>query len=190
MKKIAIFASGEGTNAHNIINYFKHSTTIKVELVLSNNSKANVLKRASDEGVKTVVFDKQSFYENLTTINILQSKQIDLIVLAGFLWKVPENLVNTFSHKIINIHPALLPKFGGKGMYGMNVHKAVVEGKETQTGISIHFVNNNYDEGAIIAQYKCTVEPTDTSEIVAHKVHELERQFFPKEIEKVLMNQD
>lgn len=186
MKKIAIFASGEGTNAHNIINYFKHSNAIKVELVLSNNSKANVLKRASDEGVKTVVVDKQSFYENLTTINILQSKQIDLIVLAGFLWKVPENLVNAFPNKIINIHPALLPKFGGKGMYGMNVHKAVIDAKESKTGISIHFVNNHYDEGAIIAQHECTVEPTDSPEIVAQKVHKLEQQFFPKEIFKLI----
>lgn len=187
MKNIAIFASGEGTNAQNIINYFKNSQEAKVELVLSNNAKANVLKRASDAGIKTIVVDKESFYENLTTINILKSKTIDLIVLAGFLWKVPENLVDAFPNKIINIHPALLPKFGGKGMYGMNVHKAVVEAKESKTGISIHFVNKHYDEGAIIAQYECNVEPSDSAETVAQKVHELEQQFFPKEIKKVLL---
>lgn len=187
MKNIAIFASGEGTNAQNIINYFKDSQEVKVELVLSNNAKANVLKRASDAGIKTIVINKESFYENLTTINILKSKAIDFIVLAGFLWKVPENLVATFPNKIINIHPALLPKFGGKGMYGMNVHKAVIDAKESKTGISIHFVNNHYDEGAIIAQHECTVEPSDSPETVAQKVHELEQQFFSKEIEKVVV---
>ena len=186
MKNIAIFASGEGTNAQNIIDYFKNSQEAKVELVLSNNAKANVLKRASDAEIETIVIDKESFYENHTAINILKSKSIDLIVLAGFLWKVPENLVNTFPNKIINIHPALLPKFGGKGMYGLNVHKAVVEAQESKTGISIHFVNSHYDEGAIIAQHECTLEPNDSAEMVAQKVHELEQEFFPKEIEKVL----
>lgn len=185
-KKIAIFASGEGTNAQRIIDYFKSSATVEVALVLSNKASANVLSRAQNAGIPQVVVDKPGFYELNTTIELLHKAQIDLIVLAGFLWIIPEKLVKAFPDKIINIHPSLLPKFGGKGMYGMHVHKAVVEAKEKESGISIHFVNEHYDEGKIIAQHHCSVSDTDTAESLAAKIHQLEYEHFPKAIEQVL----
>lgn len=183
MKNIAIFASGEGSNAQNIIDYFKSSDQkIKVALVISNNAKANVLNRAKAEGVQTVVIDRESFYNSNRIVEKLKALNIDLIVLAGFLWKVPENLIKNFPGKIINIHPALLPKYGGKGMYGMNVHRAVVEAKEKESGISIHFVNEEYDKGQLISQHTFTLGPEDTAETLAHKIHQLEQEFFPKVI--------
>jgi len=183
MENFAVFASGEGTNAQNIIDYFKsHPCGIKVALIISNNSKANVLNRAKDEGIPTLLVDRETFYNSTEIIERLKSANIGLIVLAGFLWKIPENLIKNFPNKIINIHPALLPKFGGKGMYGMNVHKAVVDAKEKQSGISIHYVNENYDEGLLISQHSCPIAPTDTAEIVALKIHQLENEFFPKAI--------
>lgn len=188
MKNIAIFASGEGTNAQNIIDYFKDSDIASVQLIVSNNPKANVLNRAKDAKIKTYIIERQPFYESSELVDHLKNLKIDLIVLAGFLWKVPENLVQAFPHKIINIHPALLPKFGGKGMYGMHVHKAVVEAKETESGISIHFVDANYDEGRIIGQHRCNIEPTDSPERVAEKIRQLETEFFPKEIHKLLLD--
>lgn len=188
MKKIAIFASGEGTNAQNIIDYFKNSGIAAVELIVSNNPNANVLNRAKNAGVKTYLIERQAFYESNHLIDHLKNLKIDLIVLAGFLWKVPEILVKAFPDQIINIHPALLPKFGGKGMYGMYVHKAVVEAKEKESGISIHFVDANYDEGKLIAQHRCAISPTDSPESVAQKIHELEMEFFPKEIHKLLVD--
>jgi phosphoribosylglycinamide formyltransferase-1 len=187
IKKIAIFASGEGTNAQNIIDYFKDSLTIKIALVVCNKSTANVLNRAKNEGIPTLLIDRTSFYETTQTINCLKTAGIDLIVLAGFLWMIPENLVKSFPNKIINIHPALLPKFGGKGMYGMHVHKAVVEAKEKESGITIHFVNEQYDEGKIISQHRCAVNEGDTADIVAEKIHNLEQEFFPKAIADVLI---
>lgn len=189
MKNIAIFASGEGTNAQNIIDYFKSPTSgIKVALIVSNNSGANVLNRAKEAGIQSIVIDRSIFYNSDLLIEQLRSAHIDLIVLAGFLWKIPENMINNFPDKIINIHPALLPKYGGKGMYGMNVHKAVVDANEKESGISIHFVNENYDEGQLIEQHICSVEPSDTPEIVAYKIHQLENEFFPKAIFDLLMN--
>jgi phosphoribosylglycinamide formyltransferase-1 len=188
-KKIAIFASGEGTNAQRVIDYFKHSDKIKIALVVSNKSKANVLNRAKNSSISTMVIDRNSFYESNKVIEQLKSANIDLIVLAGFLWIIPENLINVFPDKIINIHPALLPKFGGKGMYGMNVHKAVIEAGERESGISIHFVNEKYDEGTIISQHKCMVSDTDTPESLAEKIHDLEHTFFPPAVEEVLTNQ-
>lgn len=186
MKNIVIFASGEGTNAQNIIDYFKSSTTIKVALVVSNNPLANVLKRAKREGIPVLILDREHFYGSDQIIDRLTSAKIDLVVLAGFLWMIPENLVYAFPNKIINIHPALLPKFGGKGMYGMRVHKAVVEAREKESGISIHFVNEQYDEGQLISQYTCPLSATDTPELVAKKIHHLEKEFFPKAIEKAI----
>lgn len=187
MKNIAIFASGEGTNAQNIIDYFKSGDLgLKVKLILSNNPKANVLNRAKDAGIPTYIFDRNSFYESDQIIETLKSENIDLVVLAGFLWKIPERLIQNFTNKIINIHPALLPKYGGKGMYGMNVHKAVVEAKEKQSGISIHFVNEHYDEGQLISQHTCMIEDADTPEILAQKIHQLEMEFFPKVILKLI----
>jgi phosphoribosylglycinamide formyltransferase-1 len=185
-KNIAIFASGEGTNAQRIIDYFKNSEKIHVALVVSNKETANVLNRAKASSIETYLLNKTNFLENDSTIQFLKSKNIDLIVLAGFLWMIPENLVRAFPNKIINIHPALLPKFGGKGMYGMNVHRAVIEAKEKQSGISIHFVNEHYDEGEIISQHTCRLSENDTAESLATKIHDLEYEFFPKAIEKVL----
>ena len=189
MKNIAIFASGEGTNTQNIIDHFESpGSGIKVVLVVSNNPQANVLNRAKEAGIPSLIIDRDTFYSGTRLVEQLLAANIDLIVLAGFLWKIPENLIKNFPDKIINIHPALLPKFGGKGMYGINVHKAVVAAKEKQSGISIHFVNENYDEGQLIAQYTCSVDPSDTPETLAHKIHQLENEFFPKVIFNLLMS--
>ena len=186
IKNVAIFASGEGTNAQTIIDYFKSSQKIKIALVVSNKSTANVLNRAKNNNITTLIIDKHSFCETNDVIDVLKKTNIDLIVLAGFLWMIPENLVKAFPNKIVNIHPALLPKFGGKGMYGMNVHKAVIEAKEKESGISIHFVNEKYDEGKIIAQYKCEVSDRETADTLAEKIHQLEYKHFPSAIENLL----
>jgi phosphoribosylglycinamide formyltransferase-1 len=185
-KNIAIFASGEGTNAQRIIDYFKSSTTVKVVLVVSNKSTANVLNRAKKEGVPTLLIDRAAFYESNTVIEKLRSINVDLIVLAGFLWIIPESLVKAFPNKIINIHPSLLPKFGGKGMYGMNVHEAVVRAKEKESGITIHYVNEHYDEGKIIERHRCNISENETAETLAAKIHQLEYDFFPHAIETIL----
>jgi phosphoribosylglycinamide formyltransferase 1 len=186
MKNIAIFASGEGTNAQNIIDYFKMNKNVNVKLVVCNKPNANVLNRAVDASIQTLLINRNTFYDSKNTIHMLENKHIDLIVLAGFLWLIPANLIEAFPNKIINIHPALLPKFGGKGMYGAHVHKAVVEAKEKESGITIHFVNEKYDEGGIIAQYKCAVTENDTAETVAVKIHDLEQAHFPQVIEQVI----
>lgn len=186
-KNIAIFASGEGSNARNIIDYFKTSDKIKVSLIISNKASANVLNHAKNAGIDTFIIDRTAFYETNTTIDKLKSEKIDLIILAGFLWMIPENLIKAFPNKIVNIHPALLPKFGGKGMYGMNVHRAVIEQKEKKSGISIHYVNEHYDEGKIISQHACIVAENETAETLAKKIHQLEYEFFPKAIEKLLI---
>jgi phosphoribosylglycinamide formyltransferase-1 len=186
MKNIAIFASGEGTNAQNIINYFKTSSKVNVKLVLANKAKANVLNRAKKENIPTFLINKEELYNSNIVIEQLTQSKVDLIVLAGFLWLIPESLIKAFQNKIINIHPALLPKYGGEGMYGMNVHKAVINAKETESGITIHYVNNNYDEGKIISQHYCEIIDTDTPEILANKIHQLEQVHFPKTIETIL----
>lgn len=186
IKNIAIFASGEGTNAQTIIDYFKSSQKIKIALVVSNKSTANVLNRAKNNNIPTLIIDKHSFSETNEVIDVLKKINVDLIVLAGFLWLIPENLIKTFPNKIVNIHPALLPKFGGKGMYGMNVHKAVIEAKEKESGITIHFVNEEYDKGKIISQHKCIVSENDSSEMLAEKIHALEHENFPRAIERLL----
>ena len=186
MKRIAIFASGNGTNAENLIRFFQDNDKISVVQVLSNNPKAQVLERAKRLNVGTITFDKTALNETDEILNILKNSLPDLIVLAGFLWKFPEKILEAFPNKVINIHPALLPKYGGKGMYGKYVHQAVVNNKETETGITIHYVNEHYDEGAIIFQAKCTVEPTDTFEDVANKIHNLEMEHFPRVVESLL----
>ena len=186
MKKIAIFASGNGTNAEKIINYFNGNKNISVELVLSNNAKAKVLDRAKNHSVISLSFNRDEFYKSSKIIQLLKDKSIDLIVLAGFMWLVPENLINVFPQKIINIHPALLPKYGGKGMYGDFVHKAVSEAKETSTGITIHYVNNKYDEGDIIFQKSFEIEAGENPHIIAEKIHILEHEHFPLVIENIL----
>ncbi|TCK67941.1 formyltetrahydrofolate-dependent phosphoribosylglycinamide formyltransferase [Winogradskyella wandonensis] len=186
MKRIVIFASGSGSNAENLIKFFQNSDSASVIQVLTNNPRAKVLERAKRLGVSAFSFNKIAFTETNDVLSLLKSNKPDLIVLAGFLWKFPEPILDHFPDKVINVHPALLPKFGGKGMYGMHVHKAVVENNETETGITIHYVNEHYDEGAIIFQAKCEVLETDTAEDVAKKIHELEMEHFPKVVAKLL----
>ena len=188
MKKIVIFASGSGTNAENIVLHFNKSQLAEVVCIFSNSENAKVLERAKKHNIPYEVFSKEDFYGD-KVLQKLNSIQPDLIILAGFLLKFPQNIIQSFPDKIINIHPALLPKFGGKGMYGMNVHRAVIENKEIETGITIHFVNENYDEGGIIFQKRVPLSITETPESVAAKVHELEQRYFPEVIEK-LINQD
>lgn len=190
MRKIAIFASGSGSNAQNIVDFFKNQDKIRVDCILSNREDAFVLERAKKLGVDTQVFNRGDFYGSPKTLEYLQARGVDFIVLAGFLWLVPSYLIAAYPKRIINIHPALLPKFGGKGMYGMNVHKAVVEAGEKSSGITIHYVNDKYDEGDIIFQAKCPVFKEDTAEQVAEKVHQLEYEHFPKIINKLVLSMD
>jgi phosphoribosylglycinamide formyltransferase-1 len=184
--RIAIFASGTGSNAREIIKHFQNSDTISVSLIISNKQTAPVLDIGKQFDINTLVINRVSFYKSEEILKNLLDHKIDFIVLAGFMWLIPKYLVKNYDGKIINIHPALLPKYGGKGMYGMNVHKAVHEAKEPETGITIHFVNEHYDKGNIIFQAKCTLDVTDTAESIAQKVHKLEHQNFPKVIEKVV----
>lgn len=186
MKRVVIFASGSGSNAENLIRFFQKSDNASVILVLTNNPHAKVLNRCKKLKVSALSFNKIAFTETEDVLNILKHTNPDLIILAGFLWKFPEDILKHFTNKVINIHPALLPKFGGKGMYGKYVHEAVVDQKETETGITIHYVNEHYDEGAIIFQAKCEVKASDSAENVAEKIHELEMEHFPKVVEKLL----
>jgi phosphoribosylglycinamide formyltransferase-1 len=187
MKRIIIFASGSGTNAENIIRFFNQSKTSIVTQVLCNNEHAKVFDRCKKLEVNCLHFTKADFFTTDVILNILKNRA-DIIVLAGFLWKIPTKIITAFPNKIINIHPALLPKYGGKGMYGMNVHKAVKESKETETGITIHYVNANYDEGAIIFQAKTALNDADTAETIAEKIHILEQRYFPRIIEDVILD--
>ena len=189
MKRIVIFASGSGSNAENIIKYFNSTKTAIVTHVLSNNQHAKVFDRCEKLNIDASLFDRESFSKDNTVLNFLLA-EADIIVLAGFLWRIPSKIVDAFPNKIINIHPALLPKYGGKGMYGMNVHNAVKENNETETGITIHYVNENYDEGAIIFQAKTPISSEDTPETIAQKVHELEYEHFPKIIEEVILQNE
>ena len=185
-KKIVLFASGSGTNAENIIRYFHKDDKVKVEALFSNNRAAKALRRAHDLKVKALHFDREALYHSDEVLNLLKDMNPDLIVLAGFLWIFPQKILDSFHNKVINIHPALLPKYGGKGMYGMKVHEAVVEKQELETGISIHFVNENYDEGKLIFQTTCPVDAGDTAEDIAEKIHALEYKYFPQVIENLL----
>lgn len=186
MKRIVIFASGSGSNAENIISFFREKPEVTVVAVLTNKQTATVLNRCERLDVPAFYFNKTAFRDSDTVVRLLKGLQTDLIVLAGFLWKIPSNLIEAFPNKIINIHPALLPKYGGKGMYGNRVHQAVKENKESETGITVHYVNENYDEGAIIFQAKTDVVPSDDANSIAQKVHQLEYEHFPKVIEKLL----
>ena len=185
-KRIAIFASGSGSNAQKIMEYFKRNNDAEVALVLTNNPDSFVLQRADNFEIPSHIFDKKEFYESEKIITLLKNLNVDLIVLAGFLWLVPQNLLKTFPNKIINIHPALLPKYGGKGMYGERVHKAVLEAKEPESGITIHFVNSEFDEGEIIHQSKFRIDKNDDLEMIKFKIQQLEHQQFPKVIEGLL----
>ena len=186
MKRIVIFASGSGTNAENLIKFFHNRENASVIQVLTNNPHAKVLDRCKTLKVSALSFNKIAFTETQDVLNILKASKPDLIVLAGFLWKFPEFILNEFPNKVVNVHPALLPKYGGKGMYGMHVHQAIIANKETETGITIHYVNEHYDEGAIIFQAKCDVFSTDSAEDVASKIHELEMEHFPKVVDRLL----
>ncbi|KAA6343991.1 Phosphoribosylglycinamide formyltransferase [termite gut metagenome] len=185
---IAILASGSGSNAENIINYFEKNNQVKIALLLSNKENAGVLERARRLDVPSVVVPKNDWETGEKVMTLLRQYQIDFIVLAGFLLQIPEILLRAYPHKIINIHPALLPKFGGKGMYGNKVHEAVVAANEKESGITVHYVNEHYDEGEIIFQTKCEILPEDFPEDVAKKVHALEYAYFPKIIEQVTGN--
>lgn len=184
---IAIFASGSGSNAVKIIEHFTHQKIETNFCVLSNKPQAPVLEKAKKLGVETIVFDRGTFFNSNNIVEYLQSKHVTLIVLAGFLWLVPENIIKAFNGKIINIHPALLPKYGGKGMFGMRVHQAVVDEGETETGITIHYVDEEYDHGKIILQKSCSVIPEDTPETVAKKVQQLEHTHFPEVTEQLFL---
>ena len=185
--KIAIFASGSGTNAEEIIKHFQNHESISISLILSNNPKAYVLERALHHKIPQFVFSRDTFYKEKTVDEVLRLNGINFIVLAGFMWLIPERFVKNYPSKIVNIHPALLPKYGGKGMYGSYVHEAVVKNREKESGITIHWVNEAYDEGNIIFQTKCKVDPKDNADDVANKVHKLEYEFYPKIIEKVIV---
>lgn len=188
-KNIAIFASGSGTNAEQIISHFKGSPEGRVKILCSNKPDAYAIVRAKKHNIPTCIFSRDDFYRSDKIIEILKDEGIDLIVLAGFLWLVPLNLIRAFPNKIINIHPALLPNYGGKGMYGMHVHQAVIDSGDAESGISIHYVNEKYDEGKIIFQARCKIELDDTPEILAKKIHQLEHEYFPKVIEELIINE-
>ena len=185
-KRIAIFASGSGSNAQKIMEHFKRHADAEVVLILTNNPQAYVLQRADNFEIPSHIFNRHEFYDTDDVISLLKNLQVDIIVLAGFLWLVPQSLLSAFPNKIINLHPALLPKFGGKGMYGDNVHKAVLEAGEDESGITIHFVNAQFDEGEIIHQSRFKIEPGDNLEMVKFKGQQLEHQHFPKVIESLL----
>jgi phosphoribosylglycinamide formyltransferase 1 len=186
MKKIAIFASGSGTNAQAIVEYFKNNVDIRVSCILSNRPDAFVLERAKKLGIPSYTFTRDEYYNTSGILALLSENSVDFIALAGFLWLVPEYLIRAYPNRIVNIHPALLPKYGGKGMYGQKVHQAVIDNAETESGITIHLVNEKYDEGGIVFQAKCPVKPGDTPDSLASRIHLLEHEYYPRIIEKLL----
>ncbi len=190
MKRIAIFASGSGSNAQRIMEHFKRNKEMEVALVLCNKPDAYVLQRADNFEVPTHVFNKEELYHTNSIDNLMKNLEIDLIVLAGFMWLIPERLIQAYPKRIVNIHPALLPKFGGEGMYGRKVHEAVLESGDAETGISIHYVNELFDEGEIIYQSRCLIDSNDDAEKLAYKVHQLEHLHYPKIIEDLLKKLD
>jgi phosphoribosylglycinamide formyltransferase-1 len=186
MKNIAIFASGNGTNAERIAQYFENNETIRVQLILTNKPGAGVLKRAAKLRIPTLIFNREVFYQTNDILEILKVKDIDLIVLAGFLWLIPGNILHEYPNRIVNIHPALLPKYGGKGMFGHHVHDAVIASNDAESGITIHYVNEKYDEGQVIFQSKVAIDKKDNPDTLAEKIHVLEYRYFPKVIEELL----
>lgn len=186
MKRIAVFASGNGSNAEHIANYFSKTDLARVEAIYCNNPKAYVIQRAAHLDVPLVLFDREKFYASEFVLRDLQSRKIDLIVLAGFLWLIPGSITRNFNQRIVNIHPALLPKYGGKGMFGSNVHETVIDSGDTESGITIHLIDEVYDMGTILMQVKCPILPDDTPESLAEKIHQLEYDHFPKVIEELL----
>ncbi|HWC53553.1 MAG TPA: phosphoribosylglycinamide formyltransferase [Chitinophagaceae bacterium] len=184
--RLAIFASGTGSNAQKIIDHFRNLPDIKIALIVCNKPDAGVLKIAAKENIPTLLIEKEKFFRGNSYVDELKQKKIDWIILAGFLWKIPDALIHTFPEKIINIHPALLPKYGGKGMYGQKVHEAVLANQEKESGITIHYVDNLYDHGKIIFQAKCEVLPDDTADSLAQRIHALEHAYYPHIIEKLV----
>jgi phosphoribosylglycinamide formyltransferase-1 len=183
---IAIFASGTGSNAQMIIDYFKKSTIAKVKLVVCNKPQANVLKIADAENISSLVIEREKFFSGDSYLPELQNKGVDFIVLAGFLWKIPSSIIYVYPNRIINIHPALLPKFGGKNMYGNFVHEAVIKSGDKETGITIHYVDDKYDNGKIIFQQQCSIDENETAETLANKVHRLEHKNYPQVIKQII----
>jgi len=180
--RLAIFASGSGSNAEAIMKFFEHHATIEVALIISNKEKAGVIEKAKQFDVKSLIINKEEFYHSRAVLQILQSHGVSHIVLAGFLLLVPDYLIKAYPDKIINIHPSLLPKFGGKGMYGMHVHRAVITAKENESGLTIHLVNEHFDDGEILLQVKCAIETNDSAETLAKKVLQLEHKHYPQVI--------
>lgn len=187
-RHIAIFASGAGSNAKQIIEHFKFHTSIQVSLIISNKQGAGVLKHAFDNGVPTLSIEKERFFSGDGYVPQLFAASIDFIVLAGFLWKIPLSIIKAYPNKIINIHPALLPNYGGKGMYGGHVHTAVIDAGDTRSGISIHYVDEHYDNGDIIFQAYCDIEANDNPSTLANKIHLLEHQYYPNVVEACIRN--
>ncbi|HSP12604.1 MAG TPA: phosphoribosylglycinamide formyltransferase [Salegentibacter sp.] len=185
-RQIVIFASGNGTNAENIIKYFQDSSLARVVAVFSNRKSAKVLRKAHDLKVKALYFDRDALYKSNEVLHVLQDIKPDLIVLAGFLWVFPNKILEAFPDRVINIHPALLPNYGGKGMYGAKVHESVINNKDEESGISIHYVNEKYDEGEIIFQTKTKIDKEDSPDSLAEKIHQLEYKHFPQVIEQLL----
>jgi phosphoribosylglycinamide formyltransferase 1 len=186
MTSIAIFASGAGSNARKIIEHFTHHPKVRVDLIVCNKPDAGVLNIADEHGIPTLILDKEQFFRGNAYVDEFKADDIEFIVLAGFLWKIPDALIHAYPGKIVNIHPALLPKYGGKGMYGNFVHEAVIANKETESGISIHLVDEVYDHGKIIFQEKCEVKKDDTPESLAQRIHELEHKHYAKVIEELV----
>ena len=189
MHKIAVFASGMGSNAQKLIDNFRRHHSIKIELIVSNKADAGVLNIAKNEKIETLLLDKEKFFRGNSYIDELKDRGINFIVLAGFLWKIPSALVKSFPNKIINIHPALLPAYGGKGMYGSFVHEAVIKAGEVETGITIHYVDDQYDHGPIIFQARLSIDKNDTPQTIAHKIHQLEHDNYPRVVEEVVSRQ-
>ncbi len=189
MRRIAILASGTGSNARKIVEHLQDNEFVEVVLIASNRKSAKVLDMASDHSIATTVITRSDFYQSESFLNQLRELDVDWIVLAGFLWLVPSNLISAYPNRIVNIHPALLPAYGGKGMYGINVHKAVKDNNDNVSGMTIHLVNENYDDGAIIFQGRTDIDPSDSPEDIAAKVLKLEHKYYPKVIEGMVMAQ-
>jgi phosphoribosylglycinamide formyltransferase-1 len=186
MQQIAIFASGAGSNARQIIRHFRNHPTVRISLIVCNKPGAGVLQIAEDENIPTLMLEKDTFFRGDGYVGSLKEAGIDFIILAGFLWKIPNTLIKAYPGKIVNIHPALLPKYGGKGMYGAHVHEAVIAAGEKESGITIHYVDEHYDHGQTIFQSTVAIDPTDTPETLAAKIHQLEHKYYPVVIEEIL----
>lgn len=188
--RIAIFASGSGSNAQRLAEYFTGNGKAEILAIYCNNPNAFVLERANKLGIQTVLFNRDTFYNSLSILEDLKKRNVDWILLAGFLWLIPESILKTYPQRIINIHPALLPAYGGKGMYGMKVHEAVITSGDSESGITIHYVNEQYDKGDIISQARCQIQQGDTPQMLAAKIHELEYEYYPAVVEKLISEAD